>query len=122
MSVNSIGPDIETFSPGKNFNEFGFGVFKVCTNILTVYKYKIIFLKNFFIIKTNDFFIFLIFSDAISLAFCAPSFKTLSIKLHLLAIYLFLEDIGEILSTTKLANFSLNSEKFFPENSLIVLI
>ena len=28
--------------------------------------------------------------------------------------------MGDILSTTKFANFSLNSENFFPENSLTV--
>ena len=29
LSVNSFGPDNETFFPGKNFSEFGFGVFNV---------------------------------------------------------------------------------------------
>ena len=36
FSVNSTGPDNETFSPGKNFNEFGLGVFNVCTNIISI--------------------------------------------------------------------------------------
>ena len=68
------------------------------------------------------FFIFLIFSEAIFSAFCAPSFKTLSINFSSFNSLFISDDIGEILSTTKFANFSLNSEKFFPENSLIVFI
>ena len=65
------------------------------------------------------FLIFIIFLDAISLAFCAPSFKTSSINLLSFSNLFISEDMGEILSTTKFANFSLKSEKFFPENSLI---
>ena len=68
------------------------------------------------------FFIFLIFSEAILSAFCAPSFNTLSINFSSFNNLFISEDIGEIFSTTKLASFSLNSEKFFPENSLIVFI
>ena len=36
LSVNSTGPDNDTFSPGRNFNEFGFGVFKVYTNMTCI--------------------------------------------------------------------------------------
>ena len=60
------------------------------------------------------------FLDAISLALSAPSLSTLSINFSSFNNLLILDEMGEILSTTKLANFSLNSEKFFPENSLIV--
>ena len=66
------------------------------------------------------FFISLTFFSAISLALSAPSFKTLSIKFSSLSNLFISEDIGEILSTTKFASFSLKSEKFFPENSLMV--
>ena len=33
ISKISTGPVSETFFPGKNFKEFGLGVFSVCTNI-----------------------------------------------------------------------------------------
>ena len=32
----SKGVSFETFFPGKNFKEFGLGVFSVCTNILFI--------------------------------------------------------------------------------------
>ena len=49
------------------------------------------------------------------------SLKILSIKFSSFSNLFISKEIGEILSTTTLANFCLNSEKFFPENSLIVL-
>ena len=67
------------------------------------------------------FLIFFILRDAISFAFSAPSFNTLSMNFSSFNNLFISKEIGVILSTTKLANFSLNSEKFFPENSLIVL-
>ena len=55
FSVNSTGPSNETFSPGKNFSEFGFGVFKVCTNI-SMYIDTIKKFLKIKLLKTNDFF------------------------------------------------------------------
>ena len=36
LSKISIGPILETFLPGKNFKELGFGVFSTCTNIMVI--------------------------------------------------------------------------------------
>ena len=36
LSIISLGISLDTFFPGKNFNEFGFGVISVCTNIIYI--------------------------------------------------------------------------------------
>ena len=63
------------------------------------------------------FLIFLIFSDAVSLAFWAPSFKTSSINFSSFNNLLISEDIGEIFSTTKFANLSLATNKSWKNKS-----
>ena len=36
LSIISTGISLATFLPGKNFKEFGLGVFSVCTNIILI--------------------------------------------------------------------------------------
>ena len=56
FSLNSTGPDNETFSPGRNFSELGFGVFKSLYEH-NIYINRKIFFKDLITLKTNDFFL-----------------------------------------------------------------
>ena len=69
--------------------------------------------------KPNISWIFFILLDAILLAFSYPSKSIESKNLCSVNNLLISCDIGKIFSTKTCDNFSLNSEKFFPENSLM---
>ena len=117
LFVISLEPINDTFFPGINFKEFGFGVICVCTNIL---RYNSNLKIKGLYLKSHNFFYFLTFFDAILSAFSAPCSKISSINLlSLLSLFISLE-IGSTLDTTNSANLFLKSEKFLFENSSIV--